>query len=113
MSLAVKDIQVSKPFYEKFGLEVFFGEPGQNWLIMKNGTQTIGLFQDRFEGTIMTFNPDWTHEAKETEGLTDIRDPQTELQSKGVELLSQVDHATTGPASLSVLDPDGNQVLID
>ena len=61
----------------------------------------------------MTFNPGWTREAKETESFTDIRDLQTELQSKGVELLSQVDPATSGPASLSVLDPDGNQILID
>lgn len=61
----------------------------------------------------MTFNPGWTHEAKETESFTDIRDLQTELQSKGVELLSQVDPATSGPACLSVLDPDGNQILID
>lgn len=113
ISLAVKDLQVSKSFYEKFGFEVFCGEPGQNWLIMKNGTHTIGLFQDMFEKNIMTFNPGWTHEAKETGSFTDIRDLQTELQSKGVELLSQVDPATSGPASLSVLDPDGNQILID
>jgi len=41
VSLAVKDLQASKTFYEKFGFTVFAGEASQNWLILKNGEHAI------------------------------------------------------------------------
>jgi predicted lactoylglutathione lyase len=59
LNLAVKDLEVSKSFYEKLGFHVFGGDAAQNWLIMKNGDHTIGLFQGMFEKNIMTFNPGW------------------------------------------------------
>ena len=51
VSLAVKDLQASKTFYEKFGFTVFAGDESQNWLILKNGDHAIGLFQGMFERT--------------------------------------------------------------
>jgi hypothetical protein len=30
----------------------------QNYLIMKNGSTLIGLFQAMFDGNMLTFNPD-------------------------------------------------------
>ncbi len=45
ISLAVKDIENSKIFYEKLGFKVFAGDPSQNWLIMKNGDHSIGFFK--------------------------------------------------------------------
>ena len=45
ISLAVKDIEASRTFYEKFGFIAFAGDASQNWLIMKNGDHAIGLFQ--------------------------------------------------------------------
>ncbi|MBI4471601.1 MAG: VOC family protein, partial [Acidobacteria bacterium] len=45
ISLAVKDIEASRGFYEKFGFKVFAGDASQNWLILKNGDHAIGLFQ--------------------------------------------------------------------
>lgn len=59
VSLAVKDIEASKAFYEKLGFTVFGGNQSQNWLIMKNGVQNIGLFQGMFENNILSFNPGW------------------------------------------------------
>jgi catechol 2,3-dioxygenase-like lactoylglutathione lyase family enzyme len=113
ISLAVKDIQASKAFYEKLGFEVFGGDASQNWLIMKNGDHAIGLFQGMFDRNILTFNPGWNHNAQKLETFTDVRDLQRHLKAQGVELASEADENTTGPASFMVVDPDGNPILVD
>lgn len=113
ISLAVKDIAASRAFYEKFGFTVFLGDQAQNWLILKNGSTVIGLFQGMFERNIMTFNPGWDSDAKQLSEFTDIRDLQRELKAQGVQLLSEADEDTSGPASFLVEDPDGNQILLD
>ena len=112
-SLAVKDLQASKTFYEKLGFEVFGGDPAQNWLIMKNGDHVIGLFQGMFEKNILTFNPGWDSNARKLPDFTDIRDLQRQLRAKGVQFEQQADESTTGPASFLVMDPDGNPILFD
>ena len=113
ISLAVKDIQASKEFYEKLGFEIFGGDASQNWLIMKNGESVIGLFQGMFEKNILTFNPGWDSEAQELDSYTDVRELQRQLKAKGVELMDEADENTTGPASFMLLDPDGNPILVD
>jgi catechol 2,3-dioxygenase-like lactoylglutathione lyase family enzyme len=113
VSLAVKDIQASKSFYEKLGFTVFGGDQAQNWLIMKNGEHVIGLFQGMFERNALTFNPGWDSDANTLDSFTDIRELQGELKAAGVELLSEADESTTGPASFTLLDPDGNPILFD
>jgi predicted lactoylglutathione lyase len=113
ISLAVKDISVSRAFYEKLGFTVFDGDQEQNWLILKNGSTVIGLFQGMFERNILTFNPGWDSDAKQLPEFTDVRDLQRELKAQGVQLLSEADENTSGPASFLVEDPDGNQVLVD
>jgi lactoylglutathione lyase len=113
ISLAVKDIEASRDFYEKFGFKVFMGDAKQNWLIMKNGDHVIGLFQGMFEKNILTFNPGWDSNAQNLPTFTDIRELQCQLKAKGVKLQKEVDENTTGPASFVVVDPDGNQILVD
>jgi len=113
VSLTVKDLEVSRAFYKKFGFEDFGGEASQNWLILKNGDHVIGLFQGMFEQNILTFNPGWDNNAKELESFTDIRDLQRQLKEQGIELMSEADQNTTGPASFMALDPDGNTILVD
>ena len=113
VSLAVKDIQTSKDFYEKLGFEAFHGDITQNWLILMNGDCTIGLFQGMFEKNILTFNPGWDSEARELDTFTDVRVLQRQLKALGVEFESEADESTTGPASFIVMDPDGNPILID
>jgi predicted enzyme related to lactoylglutathione lyase len=113
ISLAVKDITASKAFYEKLGFKVFGGDISQNWLIMKNGDHVIGLFQGMFEKNILTFNPGWDQDAQKLEPFTDIRDLQRQLKAQGVELVSEADELTTGPASFMAIDPDGNPILVD
>ena len=113
VSLAVKDIQASKAFYEQLDFVVVGGNAAQNWLILRNGTVTIGLFQGMFDRNLLTFNPGWNDQAQAVETFTDIREHQRRLKSRGVELASQADESTTGPASLMLIDPDGNPVLID
>ncbi len=113
VSLAVKDLQASKSFYEKLGFKVFAGDAAQNWLIMKNGSHVIGLFHGMFERNILTFNPGWDSNASKLTSFTDVRDLQRELKARGVTLLTEADESATGPASFMVADPDGNTILVD
>ena len=113
ISLAVRDIAASKAFYEKLGFRAFHGEISQNWLIMKNGDHVIGLFQGMFEKNILTFNPGWDSNAQKLDTFTDVRDLQRQLKAQGVELVSEADEHTTGPASFITMDPDGNPILVD
>lgn len=113
VSLSVKDLEASKAFYEKLGFEVFGGAQEKHYLIMKNGDTLIGLFQGMFEQNILTFNPGWDANAQPLDDFDDVRAIQKALKTKGVELAREADEATEGPASLVLLDPDGNPVLID
>lgn len=113
VSLAVKEIEISKQFYEKLGFEVFGGEITQNWLIMKNGDHTIGLFQDMFEKNTLTFNPGWNSNAQGLDEFKDVREIQQHLKAQGLELASEADEDSSGPASFVVVDPDGNPILFD
>jgi len=113
ISLAVKDIKASKAFYEKLGFTVFGGDISQNWLILKNGDRVIGLFQGMFEKNMLTFNPGWDNNAQKLDTFTDVRELQRQLKTQGVELMSEADESTTGPASFMVMDPDGNSILVD
>ena len=113
VSLAVKDIEASKQFYQKLGFTVFGGDQAQNWLIMKNGEHVIGLFQGMFENNILTFNPGWDSDARPLPSFTDVRVLQRQLKENGISLLSEADENTTGPASFVVEDPDGNAILVD
>jgi lactoylglutathione lyase len=113
ISLTVKDIEASRAFYAKLGFEDFGGDITQNWLIMKNGSTVIGLFQGMFEKNILTFNPGWNSAAQPLETFTDVREIQRQLKVQGVELMSEADESTQGPASFIAVDPDGNPVLVD
>jgi catechol 2,3-dioxygenase-like lactoylglutathione lyase family enzyme len=113
VSLTVKDLEVSKSFYEKLGFHVFAGDAAQHWLIMKNGDHVIGLFQGMFEKNILTFNPGWDQDCNKLNSFTDVRDLQREFKAQGLNLESEADEQTTGPASFIVVDPDGNPILID
>ena len=113
ISLAVKDIEASRRFYEKFGFKAFAGNAAQNWLILKNGVHVIGLFQGMFEKNILTFNPGWDSSAQPLAPFTDVRDLQRQLKAQGVELQQEADESTTGPVSFVAVDPDGNPILID
>jgi lactoylglutathione lyase len=113
VSLAVKDIEASRSFYEKLGFSVFLGDQSQHWLIMKNGPHVIGLFQGMFENNILTFNPGWNSDAQKLADFTDVRELQRQLKTSGVQLITEADESTTGPASFMIADPDGNVILVD
>ncbi len=112
VSLAVKDIGASRAFYEKLGFTSVGGD-AKHWLILRNGTVTIGLFQGMFERNILTFNPGWDETCQTVEAFTDVREHQRRLKAQGLELQTEVDENTKGPASVVLTDPDGNPVLID
>jgi len=113
VSLAVKDLAASRAFYEKLGFRQVGGDPAHNYLIMQNETSTIGLFQGMFEKNILTFNPGWDRNCGTLPEFEHVRDIQRTLKGKGLTLTTQADESTTGPASLTLTDPDGNTILLD
>lgn len=113
ISLAVQDLATSRAFYETLGFAVLGGNPEQNWLILRSGNSTIGLFQGMFDSNILTFNPGWTQDGEALESFDDVRVIQRQLEDAGVALQTRADEAGTGPASFVVVDPDGNAILID
>jgi lactoylglutathione lyase len=113
VSLAVKDLEASRKFYEKFGFKAFAGDASKKWLILKNGDHVIGLFQGMFEKNILTFNPGWDQNAQKLGTFTDVRELQRQLKAQGVQMVSEADEKTTGPASFIAVDPDGNSILFD
>lgn len=113
ISLGVKDIAVSRQFYEKLGFEVFAGSAEMHYYILKNGDCLIGVFEGMFKGNILTFNPGWNQNAEVVEGYDDIRKIQQSLMGQGIQIDNPIDASTAGPASIMLTDPDGNVILID
>jgi len=113
VSLSVDNIEESKVFYQKIGFKVVGGDQSQNWLILKNGEHTIGLFHGMFEGNIMTFNPGWDNDCKTLESFTDVRELLKEFELQGVNITQRSITTESGPSSFSIIDPDGNSILID
>ncbi len=113
ISLAVKDLNTSKEFYETLGFTQYAGSMEHHYLIMKNGNALVGLFQGMFENNILTFNPGWDESANKLDNFDDVRTIQKHLKSKGIKLEIEADESTEGPASFVVMDPDGNAVLVD
>ncbi|MBR9812736.1 VOC family protein [bacterium] len=113
VSLAVKDIRKSRDFYTALGFEEAGGNIEQNWLILRNGDTVIGLFQGMFERNVLTFNPGWDQHSETLDDFDDVRAIQAELQAKGVTLTTTAEAEGSGPANITLLDPDGNPVLID
>ena len=113
ISLSVRNIQASKSFYENLGFTQLGGDIDQKWLILKNGNSVIGLFEGMFEGNIITFNPGFDMNGGSLDSFQDIRDIQKSLKEKGVELTAEVEEGTSGPASFTMIDPDGNAILVD
>jgi lactoylglutathione lyase len=113
ISLSVRDLGVSRDFYGRLGFEPVGGNPDEGWLILRNGDHVIGLFEGKFEQNILTFNPGWDQQGRESNPFTDVREIQKELRDRNVKLVREADENTTGPASCVVVDPDGNPILID
>ena len=113
LSLSVKDLAASQAFYAKLGFEPAGGNAEQNWLILRNGDTVIGLFQGMFQGNLLTFNPGWDQQAKDLSEFTDVRALQANLVEQGITPIQSADPATSGPASMMLVDPDGNQILVD
>ena len=113
ITLGVADLVRARAFYEKLGFVQIGGNEAQNWLILKNGSHVIGLFQGMFDKNILTFNPGWDQHAKKLPTFTDVRVLQSQLKAAGLTLVTEADEATTGPASFVVNDPDGNPILVD
>ena len=113
ISLAVKNIEASRTFYDALGFKTFMGDAMQGWLILKNGDHVIGLFQGMFEKNMLTFNPGWDSNASALGEFTDVRELQRQLKARGITLATEADESTTGPANFMVIDPDGNPILVD
>ncbi len=113
VSLAVKDIKASKAFYEKLDFHEVGGNLEQNWVVLQNGTTTIGLFQGMFENNILTFNPGWNKDKETLKEFQDVRELQSKLKERGLKPVTEADVSSKGPASFVLADPDGNMILFD
>lgn len=113
VSLNVKDIQASKAFYEKLDFKQVAGELEQNWVVLQNGTTKIGLFQGMFEKNSLTFNPGWDSSKETLKEFQDVRELQRTLKARGLKLQTEADETTDGPAYFTLVDPDGNPILVD
>jgi catechol 2,3-dioxygenase-like lactoylglutathione lyase family enzyme len=113
ISLAVKDIQKSKEFYENLGFSAMGGNIDHKWLILKNEKSIIGLFEGMFDKNIITFNPGWDENAQNIAEFDDVRTIQKHLKACGINLTAEADESSTGPAHITLTDPDGNNILID
>jgi catechol 2,3-dioxygenase-like lactoylglutathione lyase family enzyme len=113
ISLTVKDIQASKAFYEKLDFKEVAGDIAQNWIVLQNGTTKIGLFQGMFEKNSLTFNPGWNEKKEPLKDFQDVRELQRTLKKRGLKLQSEADETTDGPAFFTLVDPDGNPILVD
>jgi catechol 2,3-dioxygenase-like lactoylglutathione lyase family enzyme len=113
VSLTVKDITASRTFYERLGFSAVMGDQSKNWLIMKNGSHVIGIFQGMFPRNTLTFNPGWDQDAKPVGSFTDVRELQRMLKERGVKFEVEADEKSTGPGAFMVFDPDGNPILVD
>ena len=102
MSLKVKNIVDSKQFYESLGFESMqgCGSVEDKWLIMKQGSTMIGLFEGMLESNILTFNPE------------DVRAIESHLQQQGIAIDTPTS-SDEGPAHLILRDPDGNVIMLD
>ncbi len=105
LSLAVKDIQASKTFYETLGFTCVpdGGSVEEKWIIMQNGSTKIGLFQDMFPNNIITFNPKDARTIHKTVSEADV---PIISASKNIE-------EGEGACNFMISDPDGNQILFD
>jgi catechol 2,3-dioxygenase-like lactoylglutathione lyase family enzyme len=112
ISLNVADLAMSRAFYQRLGFEAVGGDVDANYLILKNGETTIGLFHGMFERNILTFNPGLTNRMELLESFTDVRVVQSAAESTGLEVLETAE-GDSGPASITLVDPDGNPILID
>lgn len=113
VSLSVKDLKASIAFYETLGFQQFHDMSEHGFAILKNGGAVIGLFQGMFEGNILTINPGWNQSAEPLDNFEDVRALQKRLLAAGVHLDSTADPDSTGPASITLRDPDGNAILFD
>ncbi|MEL6610246.1 MAG: VOC family protein [Pseudomonadota bacterium] len=113
MSLAVKDLATSISFYSDLGFEQMGGDTAHGFVILRNGSTLIGLFQGMFEGNILTFNPGWDQSAQEVEPFDDVRALAARMKAAGVEIEQESGLDGDGPGSFVMRDPDGNVILID
>ena len=113
VSLTVKDIKASKAFYEKLGFVQVSGVLAQNWVVLQNDSTKIGLFQGMFEKNSLTFNPGWDSKKETLKEFQDVRELQRILKARGLELETEADESTDGPAFFTLADPDGNPILVD
>ena len=113
VSLTVKDVHASKEFYEKLGFKQSGGDLKKNYIILQNGTSTIGLYQGMFEKNMLTYNPGWDRDCKTLDDFQDVREIQQELKKHGLTPVVAADESTDGPAYITLVDPDGNPILID
>ncbi len=106
LSLAVKDVDASVKFYESLGFKVMdgghqsesFPDTGeQRWRMLRQGLNTVGVFQGMFEKNLLNFYP------------PELDKVRARLIKKGL----VQEGSSEGATPIMLEDPDGNPILIE
>lgn len=112
VSLAVKNIEDSFAFYQKLGFTQVGGDVSQKWIILRNDSSIIGLFEGMFEHNILTFNPGWDMDSNNLDEFDDVRTIEKQLLKEGIDILRKTEQKE-GPEHIVLQDPDGNVIMLD
>lgn len=113
ISLVVKDIDSSYSFYSKLGFKILGGDLKKKYVILKSDNTLIGLFEGMISENMLTFNPGWNEQGKNSKTYTDIRKIYHSLHQNGTFFLTELTGNESGPAYFMLKDPDGNILLFD
>jgi lactoylglutathione lyase len=113
ISLNVADLERSRAFYEALGFTVVGGDASTGWLILRNGEAIVGLFHGHVERNTLTFNPRMGVDMERKPDWPDVREIQARLDEAGLVLETRTDPDGSGAGHITLVDPDGNPILID
>ena len=113
ISLNVADLERSRAFYEALGFAAVGGDASTGWLILRNGDAIVGLFRGHVERNTLTFNPRMGGDMEHKPDWPDVREIQARLDEAGLVLETRTDPDGSGAGHITLVDPDGNPILID
>lgn len=113
VTLAVKDLNISRKFYENLGFKQFSSNKEQNWILMKSASCVIALFEWEYEKNNADSSSNYESNEFSLDLYPDYEDLKRQIESAETEIINNTDENSKGPASFMIMDPDGNAVFID
>lgn len=103
--LTVKDVRVSRDFYEKLGFRRVEGTDDEGWAVVVNGESRLGLYEpqhgDVENGFTLNFRGG------------NIGELVAAIQAEGLSLEGEPKPREDGSGSANLRDPDGYKIFFD